>query len=140
MPPKKHLEKEVAPKTARPAPPAEPEGGTTQASTAEAGGGTTQASTAEAGATVDETTHAATVVTFPPTASSRGKKYYCFVSGNFRNKPAVACGEPVALGILGGRWFGHALGRSPRGFSDLEAAIKHIIDATGKDKCEVIWA
>ena len=63
---------------------------------------------------------------FPPTASTSGKKYYCFFRRQRPGKlhPAVVCGWKLALRELGGDW--STGGRAPKGFASLEDAIAYL--------------
>ena len=59
----------------------------------------------------------------PPCASSTGKKYYCFER---LRPPCIACGQDVALALLGGSWTINTYGRSPVGYDNLETAVNHM--------------
>ena len=72
---------------------------------------------------------------FPPSASSSGKKYYAFESRH--GGPAVVAGQAQALEQLGGTWFGK--GKAPQGFSDLESAVAHLHRQCSENQIVVRW-
>ena len=59
----------------------------------------------------------------PPCASASGFRYYTFAV-HHELGAVIACGQSVVLSHVGS-WIGSRFGKSPRGFSDLEAAINY---------------
>ena len=68
---------------------------------------------------------AATPVIFPPRASSSGKRYYILLGRHTRGEPVIACGQNVALRLLGGSWVGR--GRAPNGYASWEEAVARLL-------------
>ena len=90
-------------------------------------------SRAFAAATDTEATEAST---FPPAPSTTGKKYYAFAPHHCIGA-VVVCGHKLALEYLSGSWF--RLGKAPKGFKDLEAAVSEVGRLHKTQKVEVRW-
>ena len=70
-------------------------------------------------------------VALPPAASRNGKRYYTLLERHTVRGPAIACGQDVALRLMGGSWLGH--GQAPRGFLTWEEAATHVLEMDVED-------